>query len=185
MTREKPPWKVLAHPGASFIREKRKRMKIWFPILIVVSSIAFLLGRQPFLRTGTASYTPQTRHFTMITVPVLTKELRPIYPFLSRDFAQGGVLQGKEVYRFQPETLTVYQGDTVNIIFVNPEDDAHTFVLPSFYVALALPAQATTTTRFVASTTGIFPFICDIPSHVPSMAGTLVVLPDSDARPSP
>ncbi|GHO77647.1 hypothetical protein KSD_54180 [Ktedonobacter sp. SOSP1-85] len=81
--------------------------------------------------------------------------------------------------------MTVYQGDTVNIVFVNPEDDAHTFVLPAFHVALALPAQATPTTHFVASSTGIFPFICDIPSHVPYMAGSLVVLPDNDARPSP
>lgn len=121
----------------------------------------------------------------MITVPILTKELRPIYPFLAKEFAPGGVLQGKEVYRFQPDTVTVYQGDTVNIVFVNPEDDAHTFVLLAFHMALTLPAQATTTTRFVASTTGIFPFVCDIPSHVPYMAGSLVVLPDSDARSSP
>lgn len=160
-------------------------MKRWFPMLIVLSSIAVLLGGKPLLRMGGASYTPQTRNITMITVPVLTKELRPIYPFFAKDFAPGGVLQGKEVYRFQPDAVTVYQGDTVNIVFVNPEDDAHTFVLPAFHVALALPAQATTTTRFVASKTGIFPFLCDIPSYVPYMAGSLVVLPDSDARPSP
>lgn len=159
-------------------------MKRWFSILIVLSNIAFFLAGKPLLRMGSASYTPQVRNITVITVPVLTKELRPIYPFLSKDFAPGGVLQGKEVYRFQPETLTVYQGDTVNIVFVNPEDDAHTFVLKAFHIALALPAQATITTRFVASTTGIFPFICDIPSHVPYMAGSLLVLPDSDAHPS-
>ncbi|GHO77646.1 hypothetical protein KSD_54170 [Ktedonobacter sp. SOSP1-85] len=78
-------------------------MKTWFPILIVVSNIAFLLGRQPFLRTGAVSYTPQTRNFTIIMVPVLTKELRPIYPYLSRDFAQGGVLQGKKSIAFSPK----------------------------------------------------------------------------------
>jgi len=103
-------------------------------------------------------------------------------PFLSRDFAQGGVLQGKQVSRFQPETLTVSQADTANIVFVKPEDDAHTFVLKAFHVALA---PSTTTTRFVANNTRILPFICDIAFPVLSLAGSLLVLPDRDARPAP
>ena len=64
---------------------------------------------------------------------------------------------------------------------MNPEDDAHTFVLPAFHVAQALPAQAMTKTHFVANRVGVFQFICDIPSHVPYMVGELVVLPDRDA----
>jgi hypothetical protein len=59
------------------------------------------------------AYTPRTRQFTVTTVPLLVKELAPTYPFLAKDFAKGGVLDGKEVYAFEPSTLTVYAGDTL------------------------------------------------------------------------
>ena len=77
-----------------------------------------------------AAYTPQVRELTLTTVPLLTKELQKIYPFLRQDFAPGGVLQGKEVYGFSPSTLVVVEGDTIHFTLVNPEDDEHSFSLP-------------------------------------------------------
>lgn len=155
-------------------------MKRWFSLMSLSSCLPLLI-----LWSGTATtpgaYTPHTRSFTIITVPLLTKEQQSTYPFLRKGFAKGGLLEDKDVYSFQPASLTVYQGDTVTITFVNPEDESHTFVLKAFHIALALPAQATTKAHFVATTVGNFPFICDIPSHVPSMVGELVVLPDRDA----
>ena len=119
-------------------------------------------------------YQPRTRAVTVTTVPLLTKEMVAIYPFLKTDFAAQGVLAGKEVYAFSPSTLTAYAGDTLEITFINPEDDAHTFVLPD--LAVALPGQSTKTVRYPVGAPGIYPFQCNIASHAPMMSGQLVVL---------
>jgi len=111
---------------------------------------------------------------TVTTVPLLTKEMASVYPFLKSDFAAQGVLAGKEVYAFSPSTLTAYAGDTLEITFINPEDDAHTFVLPD--LAVALPGQSTKTVRYLVGAPGIYPFQCNIASHAPMMNGQLVVL---------
>jgi plastocyanin len=108
------------------------------------------------------------------TVPLLTKELAATYPFLKKDFASGGVLDGKEVYEFMPSTVTVAEGDTLHFTFINPEDDAHSFVMKD--LAVTLPPQSTTHATYVAKTPGIFDFFCAIPAHLPMMRGQLVVL---------
>ena len=128
-----------------------------------------------------AAYQPRTRAVTVTAVPLLTKEMAAVYPFLKADFAAQGVLAGKEVYAFIPSTLTAYTGDTLAITFVNPEDDAHTFVLPDFSVAL--PGQSLKTVRYAVGAPGIYPFRCDIPAHAPMMSGQLVVL--APAAPDP
>jgi len=119
-------------------------------------------------------YHPRTRAVTVTAVPLLTKEMVAVYPFLKADFAPQGVLAGKEVYAFIPSTLTAYAGDTLEITFVNPEDDAHTFVLPD--LAVALPGQSIQTVRYPVGAPGIYPFRCDIAAHAPMMSGQLVVL---------
>ena len=121
-----------------------------------------------------AAYVPRARDITVTTVPLLVKEQRTLYPFLARDFAPGGVLAGKEVYAFVPGTITVVEGDTIRFTFVNPEDDAHSFVLPDW--ALGLPGQQVTRGTYVARRAGIYPFFCNVSSHLPMMAGQLVVL---------
>ncbi len=108
-------------------------------------------------------------------VPLLTKELAAVYPFLKQDFAAGGVLEGKEVYAFVPSTITVREGDTLRLRLVNPEDDEHTFVLPDLFVKL--PGQSVTDARWVARRPGIFNFTCVVPAHLPMMHGEIVVLP--------
>ncbi len=94
------------------------------------------------------SYVPRTRAVVITAVPLLTKEMQAICPFLKQDFAPGGVLAGKEVYAFVPGTVTVMAGDTLRLTLLNPEDDAHTFVLPG--LTLALPGQSRTDTTYVA-----------------------------------
>jgi len=128
---------------------------------------------QPTAREGT--YTPVARTITITTVPLLVKEQQKVLPFLKGDFAKGGVLDGKEVYAFSPSTVTVVEGDTIHFVFINPEDDVHSFVLPDFSVAL--PPQKTTTATYVAKRAGIYTFTCSIPTHLPMMWGQLVVLP--------
>ncbi len=107
-------------------------------------------------------------------VPLLTKELASVYPFLKQDFAAGGVLEGKEVYAFVPSTITVREGDTLRLRLINPEDDEHTFVLPDLYVKL--PGQSVTDARWVARRPGIYAFTCVVPAHLPMMHGEIVVL---------
>ena len=120
-------------------------------------------------------YTPVARDLTITTVPLLVKEMRGLLPFLSSDFAPGGVLEGKEVYAFVPNHLTVGQGDTLRFTFYNPEDDLHSFVLPT--LSVALPGQSLTHATYIATTPGIFTFLCSVPTHLPMMRGELVVLP--------
>ena len=117
---------------------------------------------------------PARRDITITTVPLLSRELVPTYPFLKRDFAPGGVLDGKEVYAFVPGTITVMAGDTLHLTVLNPEDDTHAFVLHDLY--LPLPPQSRIDTTYIARVPGIFPFSCTVPQHLPMMRGELVVL---------
>jgi len=127
----------------------------------------------------TARGAPAAREFTLTTVPLLTKEMQRIYPFLAKDFAPGGVLEGKEVYAFEPSAITVYEGDTVRFTLVNPEDDAHSFVLPPD-LSVALPPQSRVAATYIAGQPGSFRYFCSIASHLPFMYGTLTVLPARD-----
>ncbi|HTS90104.1 MAG TPA: cupredoxin domain-containing protein [Gemmatimonadales bacterium] len=122
-----------------------------------------------------ATYHPVHREITITTLPLLTKEMAKIYPFLTREFAHGGLLDGKEIYAFEPSTVTVVEGDTIDFQFINPEDDLHSFVLAPD-LSVTLPGLKATSARFVARRAGIYPFTCSIPAHLPSMWGQLVVL---------
>ena len=122
---------------------------------------------------------PATREYTITAVPLLTREMQRIYPFLARDFAAGGVLEGKEVYAFEPSAITAYEGDTLRFTLVNPEDDEHSFVLPPD-LSVKLPPQSRVTATWVARSAGIFPYTCAIAAHLPFMYGTLTVLPARD-----
>jgi plastocyanin len=127
-------------------------------------------------------YQPRTRALTVTTVPLLVKEEQGVLPFLKGDFAKGGVLDGKEVYAFSPSTLTVVEGDTVQLTLINPEDDDHSFVLPD--LAVPLPPQQTTHATYIAKRAGIYPILCAVASHLPMMSGQLVVLSPSAVAPA-
>jgi plastocyanin len=122
-----------------------------------------------------ARYTPHVRELTITTLPILTKEIAAVYPFVKEDMAKGGVLEGKEVYAFEPSTLTVFEGDTISLTLINPEDDVHGFVLPD--LAVGLKPQSVTHATYVAKKADLYLFKCSQSTHLPSMYGTLVVLP--------
>ncbi len=133
--------------------------------------------------TGAPAYTPHTRFVTVTTVALMVREHATVLPFLERDFARGGVLDGKEVYGFMPSTITVVAGDTIHFHFVNPEDDEHNFVLPDFFVKL--PGQTIVDTTYVPGGPGVYDFACAIPAHLPMMHGQLVVLAPAALGASP
>jgi plastocyanin len=124
----------------------------------------------------------RSREVVITTVPLLTKELAATYPFLNKDFATNGLLDGKEVYEFMPSTITVGEGDTLRLTFINPEDDPHSFVMSD--LSVSIPGQSSVHAIYIARRAGIFDFICAIPAHMPMMRGQLVVLgPRDDAAP--
>ncbi len=146
-----------------------------------VLGIPLLLAACGQSQASAPQYTPQTRMFTMVTVPLLVKESTATFGFLQKDFAKGGVLANKEVYAFSPDHLTVYQGDTVKITIVNPENDDHNFTLSDFNVAVALPPQAVTNVSFVVSKVGLFTFYCAVATHRPFIKSS-VKASDSSRR---
>jgi len=128
------------------------------------------------------TYQPQTRVFTVTSVPLAVHEMQDSMDFLKKDFAKGGLLDGKEVYGFYPSTLVVYAGDTVKLSLVNPQDDPHTFTIPDLGVNANMPAQSKTDATFVASKAGVYQFICAEPEHSPYMWGQMIVLPAPTAQ---
>jgi hypothetical protein len=124
-------------------------------------------------RTARAHYERRAREITITTVPLLVKEQERVFPFLRQAFARGGVLENHEVYAFVPSTIVAVEGDTLRLVVINPEDDAHTLVLPG--LALAIPGERTTRATYVAPRAGIYPLRCDLPAHAPMMSGQLVV----------
>ena len=126
-------------------------------------------------RATARRYVPRVREVAITTVPLLVKEDAGVLPFLEKDFAKGGVLEGKEVYAFSPSTVTVVEGDTIHFTLINAEDDVHSFVLPD--LAVSMPGQKVVAATYVARRAGVYPFVCAVQSHLPMMSGQLVVLP--------
>jgi len=141
----------------------------------MLAGMAILANCEAPARAKTnGSGSARAREIVITTVPLLTKELTTTYPFLKKDFAAGGVLAGKEVYEFMPSTITVDEGDTLRLTFINPEDDAHSFVMEG--LSVSIPGQSETRATYVAAHAGIYDFVCAIPAHLPMMRGELVVL---------
>ncbi|MFI5371483.1 MAG: cupredoxin domain-containing protein [Candidatus Eisenbacteria bacterium] len=139
---------------------------------------------QPTAMDTSRPYVPRTREITLTTVPMLVHEQEKVFPFLHQAFAKGGVLEDREVYAFVPGTITAVEGDTLQLSVVNPEDDLHTLVMPG--LVLALPGGRTTHATYVAPPAGIYPFTCNVPTHMPMMWGQLVVLaPGAIGHPGP
>ncbi len=149
------------------------------PHLPVLRPLAFamLCAASCAPSSRTPAYVPHAREITITTVPLITREIATVYPFVKEDLAKGGVLENKEVYGFEPSTITVVEGDTLHLTLINPEDDVHGFVLPD--LAVGLKPQSVTHATYVARKAGLYQFKCAIFSHLPFMYGTLVVLAPS------
>jgi caa(3)-type oxidase subunit IV len=79
-------------------------------------------------------------------------------------------------FKFDPNTLTVKPGQTVNVTLKNGGTIQHTFVLQETNTKLIADAGQSTTGSFKAPGPGTYQFFCDIPGHKDAgMEGTLVV----------
>lgn len=164
------PWSLDARLGSGV--RQIGRHAAWLVLFLLVG---FSLTGCQVPPPAAAPYQPQRRDITITTIPLLTKEIQQVYPFLAEAFASGGLLAGKEIYAFMPSTVTAIEGDTIQFHLINPEDDLHSFVLPPD-LSVALPGLQATTATYVARHAGVFTFTCSIPAHLPAMWGQLVVL---------
>ena len=138
-------------------------------------------GLHPAAASIASTYKPQTRDLLVTAVPLLVHEQTGIFDYLKQDFGKGGLLRGREVWAWSPNTLTVYQGDTVRVTVSNPGGDDHTFTITQVGFSIKVPAQSVVHSSFVVPRPGVYKFFCSIPEHMPYMWGSLVVLPDSAA----
>lgn len=150
----------------------------WERYLILMCVVGLTGCTRPTRSDASRAPRARSREVVITTVPLLTKELATTYQFLEKDFAKDGVLDGKEVYEFMPSTITVAQGDTLRLTFINPEDDPHSFVMSD--LSVSIPGQSVAHATYFARRAGIFDFVCAIPAHMPMMRGQIVVLPPQD-----
>lgn len=79
-------------------------------------------------------------------------------------------------WEFQPETITVNEGDTVRLS-VESVDVTHGISIPEFGINENLEPGKTTTIEFIADKKGNFPFFCSVycGSGHGNMRGSLIV----------
>ncbi len=122
------------------------------------------------------AYQPQTRDMTVTMVPLLVHEMASFLPYLTPDFAKGGLLDGKEIYAFAPSTLMAYAGDSVSLHIYNPADDAHTFTVEELGKSVDVPGKSVNALVLEHVPAGIYTLICAVQEHLPFMWGQIVVL---------
>ncbi len=78
-------------------------------------------------------------------------------------------------YQWSPGTIVVQQGETVTLEIVGVNGDVHPSTIPGLVEPFTVKRGEITRVTFTATKAGLYPIICT--KHVPSMQGTLVVLP--------
>ncbi len=79
-------------------------------------------------------------------------------------------------FKFDPATITVKAGQTVNVSLKNTGSVKHTFVVKEANFTLAADPGQTATGSFTAPAAGTYTFYCDVPGHEDAgMKGTLTV----------
>lgn len=78
-------------------------------------------------------------------------------------------------YRWEPGTIVVYQGDDVELQIWGVNGAEHPSRIEGYEKAFNVKRGQLSTLSFRADKPGVFRMICDV--HLPSMTGTLVVLP--------
>jgi plastocyanin len=148
---------------------------------LALGAIACAPPRPSAVQAQAPAYTGQDRALTITMVPLLTNEMQGTFDYLQQDFAPGGVLDGQEVYGFDPSTMIVYAGDTLDLTLINPSNDPHTFTVPELGVNIPVAAQSQVTGKFPVGQPGLFNYLCIVPEHIKHMRGQIVVLPASAA----
>lgn len=73
-----------------------------------------------------------------------------------------------------PSSMTVYEGDEVEITLDNKLAAPHGFKLAAYDIEVEVPPLNKRTVRFTANKAGVYSFICQL--HAPHVGGQLVVL---------
>jgi nitrosocyanin len=73
-----------------------------------------------------------------------------------------------------PSSMTVNEGDEVEITLDNKLAAPHGFKLAAYDIEVVVPALNKQTVRFTANKAGVYSFICQL--HAPHVGGQLVVL---------
>ncbi len=72
------------------------------------------------------------------------------------------VVSKKLEWTFEPESITVEQGDRIKLTVINEDDFDHGVAIDAFGISQRLPANGTINVEFVASKSGEFPFYCSV-----------------------
>ena len=72
------------------------------------------------------------------------------------------VVSKKLQWTFEPESISVEQGDTVKLHVINEDDFDHGVAIDAFGISQRLPALGTIDIEFVATKSGEFPFYCSV-----------------------
>jgi len=145
----------------------------WSPrnLLIVTVLVAAIVGSVTEISITYLSHTspsPQTRDFYVFA--------------FDQNFNASAARAITSDYIFLPSTVTVNKGDTVNIHFYNPTDQAHSFTIGAPY-SIDVTVQAMTpgnpgvirsaNVTITMNQVGTFAFTCKF--HPPQMTGTIIV----------
>jgi hypothetical protein len=78
-------------------------------------------------------------------------------------------------YQWSPATIVAREGETVTLEIVGINGDLHPSTIGGHVESFAVKRGQVTRVTFTAGKPGLYPITCT--THVPSMRGTLVVLP--------
>src|SRR5712691_873816 len=78
-------------------------------------------------------------------------------------------------YQWSPGTIVVREGETVTLELVGINGEVHPSTLPGIVDSFTVKRGEVTRVTFTATKPGLYSITCT--KHVPSMQGTLVVLP--------
>lgn len=73
-----------------------------------------------------------------------------------------------------PSSITVYEGDEVELTLDNTLNVPHGFKLAAYNIEVVVPPQQKRTVRFTANKSGAYPFVCQL--HAAHVGGQVVVL---------
>ncbi|MBI5817216.1 MAG: cupredoxin domain-containing protein [Candidatus Yonathbacteria bacterium] len=87
-------------------------------------------------------------------------EKKPVDTGIVREFT---VTAKKDQWKFEPDVISVNQGDKVILTIVNEDDYDHGIAIDAFGVSQRIPAKGTIVIQFIATQPGDFPFYCSVP----------------------
>jgi len=82
------------------------------------------------------------------------------------------VLEGTKIWL--PSSITVQQGDEVELTLINKLDEPHGFEIKDFGIEQVVQPNAQMTVKFTASKPGAHNYICQM--HPPHLGGQILVL---------